>query len=130
MKNTLELQLRALRPPRVLKKNDAGKPDLIDVWAMHHADRPVRRFALAVKFGREIAAQGSTIGIGTLFTIKGRLDQTKNPKTGTYHTFVWADEIVALVPSKKKHPVPTGGDEPELPMSEPEEPTPTQTHHA
>jgi hypothetical protein len=117
VKNSLELQLRALRPPRVLKKNDAGGPDLIDVWAMHHADRPVRRFPLAIKFGREIAAQGAAIGIGTLFTIKGRLDQTKNPKTGTYHTFVWADEIVALVPSKKKHPVPAGADEPELPMS-------------
>jgi hypothetical protein len=110
--------MRALRLPRVLKKNEAGNPDLIDVWAIHHADRPSRPFALAVKFGREIAAQGAAIGIGTLFTIKGRLDQTKNPKTGSYHTFVWADEIVALVPSKKKHPVPAGTDEPELPFSE------------
>ncbi len=130
MKNTIELQLRALRPARVLKSNEGGGPDFISVWAIHHADHSAHKFALAVKFGRETAAQGAAIDIGTLFTIRGRLDQSKNPKTNTYHTFVWANEIVALVHSKKKHPVPAGPDEPELPMSESKEPTPTQTHHA
>jgi hypothetical protein len=119
MKNTLELQLRALRPPRVLKKNDAGEPELIDVWAIHHSDRSSRQWAIAVKFGREIVEKAAAIATGTLFTVQGRLDQTKNPKTGSYHTFIWAAEILDLVPSKKKPPVPPGPDEaPELDLSD------------
>ena len=119
MKNTLELQLRALRPPRVLKKNDAGEPELIDVWAIHHSDHSSRQWAIAVKFGREIVEKSAAIATGTLFTVKGRLDQTKNPKTGSYHTFIWAGEILDLVPSKKKPPVPSGPDEaPELDLSD------------
>jgi len=119
MKNTLELQLRALRPPRVLKKNDAGEPELIDVWAIHHSDRSSHQWAIAVKFGREVADKAVAIATGTLFTVKGRLDQSKNPKTGSYHTFIWAGEILDLVPSKKKQPVPPGPDEaPELDLSD------------
>jgi hypothetical protein len=119
MKNTLELQLRALRPPRVLKKNDAGEPELIDVWAIHHSDRSSHQWAIAVKFGREVAEKAAVIATGTLFTVKGRLDQNKNPKTGSYHTFIWAGEILDLVPSKKKQPVPPGPDEaPELDLSD------------
>ena len=103
MKNSLELQLRALRPPRVLKKTDAGDPAFIDVWAIHHNDRCSNQWAIAVKFGREIAGQATEIKTGTLFTVKGRLDQRRNPATGIYHTFVWADEIFDLVHSKKSH---------------------------
>jgi len=101
MKNTLELQLRALRPPRVLKKSDAGDPEFIDVWAIHHSDRSSRQWSIAVKFGREIAGEATAIKTGTLFTIKGRLDQNRNPVTGIYHTFIWAEEISDIVPSKK-----------------------------
>lgn len=103
MKNTLELQLRALRPPRVLKKTNAGDPEFIDVWAIHHSDRSSRQWAIAVKFGREIAEQAAEINTGTLFTVKGRLDQNRNPATGIYHTFVWAEEISDVVHSKKNH---------------------------
>ena len=101
MKNTLELQLRALRPPRVLKKNDAGDPQLIDIWAIHHADGTARQWAMAVKFGRRIVDQANKIKTGTLFTVRGQLDQRRNPATGIYHTFIWADEIVDLVHSRK-----------------------------
>jgi hypothetical protein len=93
MKNTIELQLRALRSPRLLKKNDAGDPDLIDVWAMHHSDLSSHQFAIAVKFDT-----------GTLFTVKGRLDQSRNPTTGIYHTFVWAESLSDLVHSTKPKP--------------------------
>jgi hypothetical protein len=119
MKNTLELQLRALRPPRVLKKNDAGEPELIDVWAIHHSDHSSHQWAIAVKFGREIVDKATTLDTGTLFTVKGRLDQSKNPKTGSYHTFIWAGEILDVVPSKKKPPVSSTPEEtPELDLSE------------
>jgi hypothetical protein len=101
MKNTLEIQFRALRPPRVLKKNEAGEPQLIDLWAIHHLDRTARQFAMAVKFGRKIVAQANEIRTGTLFTVRGQLDQRRNPATGIYHTFIWADEILDLVHSKK-----------------------------
>ena len=101
MKNTIELQLRALRSPRLLKKNDAGDPDLIDVWAMHHSDLSSHQFAIAVKFGRDIAGQADEIDTGTLFTVKGRLDQSRNPATGIYHTFVWAESLSDLVHSTK-----------------------------
>lgn len=122
MKNTLELQLRALRPPRLLKKNDTGEPELIDVWAIHHSDRSSHQWAIAVKFGREIAPAASALNIGTLFTVKGRLDQSQNPKTHLYHTFIWADEIFDLVPSRKKPSVPPGADDaPELDLPEAEQ---------
>ena len=101
MKNSLELQLRALRPPRVLKKNEAGEPQLIDVWAIHHADRTSRQWAMAVKFGCQVVAQANEVKTGTLFTVKGQLDQRRNATTGIYHTFIWADEIVDLVHSRK-----------------------------
>ena len=104
MKNTIELQLRALRSPRLLKKNDAGDPDLIDVWAMHHSDLSSHQFAIAVKFGRDIAGQADEIDTGTLFTVKGRLDQSRNPTTGIYHTFVWAESLSDLVHSTKPKP--------------------------
>ena len=104
MKNTLELQLRALRSPRVLKKTGTGDPDLIDVWAIHHSDRSPRQWAIAVKFGREIAVQAGELKTGTLFTVKGQLDQTRNPTTGIYHTFVWAESLSDLVHSTKNHP--------------------------
>jgi len=119
MKNTLELQLRALRPPRILKKSDAGEPLFLDVWAIHHSDRSTRQWSIAVKFGREIAGEVTAIATGTLFTVKGRLDQSRNPKTGIYHTFVWAEEISDIVPSKKKPQLPSGPDEaPELDLPE------------
>jgi hypothetical protein len=119
MKNTLELQLRALRPPRVRKETDAGIPELIDVWAIHHSDRSAKQWAIAVKFGREMVEAAKKIDTGTLFTVKGRLDQRKNPATGVYYTFIWANEILDLVPSKKKQPVPPGPDEaPELDLPE------------
>lgn len=101
MKNTLELQLRALRPPRVLKKNEAGEPQLIDVWAIHHTDRTARQWAMAIKFGRRIVTQANEIKTGTLFTVLGQLDQRRNPATGIYHTFIWADAIIDLVHSRK-----------------------------
>lgn len=104
MKNTLELQLRALRSPRVLKKTDAGDPELIDVWAIHHSDRSSRQFAIAVKFGREVVEQAAQIKTGTLLTVVGRLDQNRNTTTGIYHTFVWADAVSDLVHSTKNHP--------------------------
>jgi hypothetical protein len=110
MKNTLELQLRALRPPRVLKQNDAGDPELIDVWAMHHEDSSSRQFAIAVKFGREIVRQATELKTGTLFTVQGRLDQNRNPATGIYHTFVLAEAISDLVHSKKSHAQSPGPD--------------------
>jgi len=125
MKNTLELQLRALRPPRVLKKSNAGDPEFIDVWAIHHRDRSSHQWAIAVKFGRNIAGEATAIKTGTLFTVKGRLDQSKNPKTGAYHTFIWAEEIFEIVPSKKSQAEPpppdvrSGHDEtPELELPE------------
>ena len=127
MKNTLELQLRALRPPRVLKKNDAGDPQLIDIWAIHHADRTARQWAMAVKFGRRIVDQANEIKTGTLFTVKGQLDQRRNPTTGIYHTFIWADEVVELVHSKKAQAATTSStpplqdDTPELDFAEAEE---------
>jgi hypothetical protein len=119
MKNTLELQLRALRPPRVLKSNDAGESELIDVWAIHHSDHSSKQWAIAVKFGREVVAKATALNTGTLFTVKGRLDQSKNPKTGSYHTFIWTDEILDVVPSKKKPPVASSQEEtPELDLPE------------
>jgi hypothetical protein len=111
MKNTLELQLRALRPPRVLKASDAGIPEFVDVWAIHHNERSSGQWAIAVKFGRDIAEQATELNTGTLFTVKGRLDQNRNPKTGLYHTFIWAEEIADIVPSMKAH---ANSPEPEL----------------
>ena len=104
MKNSIELEARALRPPRVLKKTDAGEPELIDVWAMHHGDRSTRQWAIAIKFGREIVQQAGEINTGTLFTVKGRLDQNRNPATGIYHTFVWAEALSDVIHSTKTHP--------------------------
>jgi hypothetical protein len=101
MKNTIELQLRALRSPRLLKKNCAGDPDLIDVWAMPHSNSSSHQFAIAVKFGRDIAPQADEIDTGTLFTVKGRLDQSRNTTTGIDHTFVWAEPLSDLVHSTK-----------------------------
>ncbi len=101
MKNTLELQLRALRAPRILKKSEAGDPEFADVWAIHHVARSPRTFSLAVKFGKEIVARALEIRVGTLFTVRGRLDQSQAHGTGIYHTFVWADEIAELTHSKK-----------------------------
>lgn len=124
MKNILELQLRALRAPRVLKKTGAGTPELIDVWAMHHSDRPSHQWAIAVKFGREIAGEVTAIKIGTLFTVKGRLDQSLNPKTERYHTFIWADEISEIVPSLKNRSGPPTPDLPNFPNVEEEDPQP------
>jgi hypothetical protein len=119
MINNLELQLRALRPPRVLKKNGSGEPELMDVWAIHHSDRSCHQWAIAVKFGREITTAAAALNTGTLFTVKGRLDQSQNPKTHHYHTFIWANEILDLVPSRKKQPVPAGTNEtPELDLPE------------
>ncbi len=119
MKNTLELQLRALRPPRVLKKDDAGDPQFLDVWAVHHSDHSAQPLFIAVKFGREIARAATAIATGTLFTVKGRLLQSKNPKNGVYHTFIWADEVFELVPSRKNPPIPPGPEEaPELYLPE------------
>ncbi len=119
MKNTLELELRELRPLRVLKANDAGEPEFLDAWAIHRNDRAYQPVFIAVKFGREVAGQAAGITTGTLFTIKGRLHQSKNPKTGAYHTFVWADEILDVVPSKKKQPAPPGPEQaPELDLPE------------
>jgi hypothetical protein len=112
MKNTLELQLRALRPPRVLKKTEAGIPEFTDIWAIHHSDRSSSQWAIAVKFGREIAGEATAIKTGTLFTVKGRLDQSKDPKTGAYHTFIWAEQISELVPSRKTQPEPPGSEAP------------------
>jgi hypothetical protein len=104
MKNTIELQLRALRPPRILKKTDEGVPDFADVWAIHHdGDRSSHKWAIAVKFGRQIAGEVTAVNTGTLFTVRGRLDQSKNPKTGLYHTFIWAEGIADIVPSMKAH---------------------------
>lgn len=88
MKNTIELEVRALRSPRVLKKTDAGQPELIDVWAMHQGDRTTRQWAIAIKFGREIVEKAAEIKSGTVFTVHGRLEQTRNPATGIYHTVV------------------------------------------
>jgi hypothetical protein len=121
MKNIIELQLRALRPPRVLKETDQGVPDFVDVWAMHHGDHSSHKWAIAVKFGRQVAEQAMEIKTGTLFTVKGRLDQNKNPKTGLYHTVVWADEISDLVPSMKAH---AKSPEPELREAAREDETP------
>jgi hypothetical protein len=119
MKNSLELQVRALRSPRVLKQTDAGEPELIDVWAIHHCDRSSLQWAIAVKFGREAVAKAAVLKTGTLFTVKGRLDQSKNPKTGSYHTFLWADDISDVVQSKKRAPLPSNEDEaPELNLPE------------
>jgi len=121
MKNTLELQLRALRSPRVLKKTDAGTPEFIDVWAIHHSDRSSRQWAIAVKFGREMIEHALKIDTGTLFTVKGRLDQSKNPKTEVYHTFIWADEISDVVPSMKGRSEPPTPDLPNFSNAETEE---------
>ncbi len=118
MKNTLKLQLRSLRPPRILKKSDAGELLFLDVWAIHHSDHSVQPLAIAVKFGREIARAAAVLATGTLFTVKGRLHQSRNPKSGIYHTFIWAEEVFDLVPSKKK-PSPSSPDEaPELNLPE------------
>ena len=102
MKNTLELQLRALRIPRVLKKSKSGAPEFVDVWAIHHFDGSSRTFSIAVKCGKDLAAQALEIRIGTLFTVKGRLDKDQDKGTGKYHTFVWADTLDDLVHSKKE----------------------------
>jgi hypothetical protein len=126
MKNTLELQLRALRSPRVLKKNDAGAPEFIDVWAIHHSDRSSKQWAIAVKFGREMVESALKLETGTLFTVKGRLDQSRHPTTGAYHTFIWAEEICDLVPSLKGRTEPPTPDLPNFPNTEEN----SQHHHA
>jgi hypothetical protein len=118
MKNILELQLRALRSRHVLKRNDAGVPELIDVWAIHHNDRSPKQWAIAVKFGRERIETAEQIETGTLFTVKGRLDQSKNTTTGLYHTFIWADEISEVVPSMKGRSEPPTSDLPNFPNGE------------
>jgi hypothetical protein len=128
MKNTLELQLRALRSPRVLKKTDAGAPEFIDVWAIHRSDRSSRQWAIAVKFGREMVEPAMQIDTGTLFTVKGRLDQSKNPKTGVYHTFIWAEEIADIVPSMKGRTEPPTPDLLNFPNAETEDTQPHNNH--
>ena len=131
MKNTLELQLRALRSPRVLKKTEAGAPEFIDVWAIHHSDRSSRQWAIAVKFGREMVESALQIDTGTLFTVKGRLDQSKNPRTEVYHTFIWAEEISEVVPSTKGRSGPPTPDLPNFPNVEAgEEDTQPHNNHA
>jgi hypothetical protein len=131
MKNILELQLRALRSPRVLKKTDAGAPEFIDVWAIHRSDRSSRQWAIAVKFGREMVEPAMQIDTGTLFTVKGRLDQSKNPKTGVYHTFIWAEEIADIVPSMKGRTEPPTPDLPNFPNAETgEQDTQPHNNHA
>lgn len=52
---------------------------------MHHSDLSSHQFAIAVKFGRDVAGQADEIDTGTLFTVKGRLDQSRNPTTGISH---------------------------------------------
>lgn len=101
MTNQIEIQLRALRAPRVLKTSTAGDPEFADVWAIHHVGRSSRTFSLAVKFPKKVAAEGLKLRVGTLFTVKGRLDQTQSKETGIYRTFVWADEVSGLAHSKK-----------------------------
>ena len=116
MKNTLEIQFRALRAPRVLKKSESGEPEFVDIWAIHHVAGSSHAFSLAVKCGKEIIDEAQEIKVGTLFTVKGRLDQTKGHGTGFYHTFIRADEIVDLVHSKKPHPPKEA--QPDLPQPE------------
>jgi hypothetical protein len=118
MKNTLELQLRAVRSPRVLKKTDAGIPEFIDIWASHHSDCSPRQWSIAVKFGREMVESAMKLAEGTLFTVKGRLDQSQDPKTKHYHTFIWADEISDVVPSRKGRSGPPPPDLPNFPNAE------------
>ncbi len=115
MKNTLEIQLRALRDPRVLKKSEAGDPEFVDLWAIHHVAHSSRNFSIAVKCGKETVAQALEIKVGTLFTMTGRLDQSKGPGTGFYHTFIQADEIADLVHSKKAQ---AKAAQPDLPHTE------------
>ena len=88
MKNTLEIQLRAVRSPRILKQTDAGTPELIDIWAFHRDDHSPRAWHIAVKFGRELVEPAMTIDTGTLFTVKGRLDQTRRTNKDIYDTFI------------------------------------------
>jgi hypothetical protein len=131
MKNTLELQLRALRSPRILKRDEAGQPVFIDVWAIHHSDRSSRQWAIAVKFGHEMIEPVMQIDTGTLFTVKGHLDQSKNPTTGIYHTFIWAEEISEVVPSVRGRSGPPTPDLPNFPNVEAgEEDTQPQNNHA
>jgi len=123
MKNTIELQLRAAREPRVLKKTDAGIPEFIDIWAVHHCDHSPHQWSIAVKFGREMVEAAMKLDKGTLFTVKGRLDQSKHPTKETYHTFIWADEISEIVPSRKGRSGPPTPDLPNFPNVETEEET-------
>jgi len=133
MKNTLALQLRALRPPRVLKTSDAGLPELVDVWAMHRCDRSSKEWPIAVKFGREMVETGLKIGKGTLFTVKGHLDQNKHTTEGrtTYYTFIWAEEISDVVPSMKGRTTSSTPDLPNFPDPEADQSNPQpENHHA
>jgi hypothetical protein len=130
MKNTLEIQLRALRSPRVLKSIDGGGPELVDVWAFHRGDHSPRTWAIAVKFGRELVEAAMTIDTGTLFTVKGRLDQSKNPATGNYHTFIWAEQISEVVPPARGRSTSTTPDLPNFPDAEAgdKDPQPKKNH--
>jgi hypothetical protein len=73
-----------------------------------------------------------TIDTGTLFTIKGRIDQSRNPATGIYHTFLWAEQISEVVPSaKERSPSSPTPDLPNFPDVESRDKTPqSQNHHA
>ena len=133
MKNTLELQLRALRPPRIRNRTTAGLPELVDVWAIHRCDRSSREWAIAVKFGREMVEAGLKIGTGTLFTVKGHLDQSKYVSEGktTYSTFIWAEEISDVVPSMRSRTTSATPDLPNFPDPESDESNPQpENHHA
>ena len=132
MKNTLEIQLRAVRSPRILKQTDAGTPELIDIWAFHRDDHSPRAWHIAVKFGRELVEPAMTIDTGTLFTVKGRLDQTKRANKDIYDTFIWAEQIAEVVPSSKGHSAPAPScDLPNFPDVESAEPNPQpENNHA
>ncbi len=80
MKNSIELQLRALRPPRVLMRAIDDTPILIDLWAIHHQDLSSRCWPILVKCSREVVEPALKIDTGTVFTVQGRFDQNQNPR--------------------------------------------------
>jgi hypothetical protein len=132
MKNSLEIQLRAVRSPRILKQADAGTPELIDIWAFHRDDHSPRAWHIAVKFGRELVEPAMTIDTGTLFTVKERLDQTRRASKDIYDTFIWAEQILEVVPPSKGRSAPAPSPElPNFPNPEADQPNPqTDNHHA
>ncbi|MDX2225603.1 MAG: hypothetical protein SFY92_00670 [Verrucomicrobiae bacterium] len=102
MRNSITLEVRAGKAPRVLKTDDKNEPVFGDVWAIHNIENSQASFALAVKFGEAVIPAFKEIALGSKFTVTGRLDIHKDESTGIFHTSILADRVEDIVASRKQ----------------------------